>query len=181
MLRTYMLSGALVLAIGGHLQAQSQSGAGAAEQRPGQPAAPATASSTNQSDHSVTLSGCLYRERDVPGRTPNVAERAGVLEDYILTDAKIAKAQSSGGESPHASTATMYKVENIDDEKLRALVGKRVEVMGKIDAEAGDSTRKPTTSTDRSVGPDRINLPEFEATSIKEVTGTCPATPSTSR
>ena len=35
----------------------------------------------------TTLSGCLYREDQVPGRKPNVAERAGILEDYILADA----------------------------------------------------------------------------------------------
>src|SRR4029453_9626260 len=31
------------------------------------------------------------REQDVPGRKPNVAERAGVMEDYILTSAKVVK------------------------------------------------------------------------------------------
>jgi hypothetical protein len=73
----------------------------------------------------------------------------------------------------------MYKVENIPDERLKALVGKRVEVIGRIDPEgrgrqagAGGGTR------DRGLGPDEINLPEFEAASIRETTGTtCPATP----
>lgn len=31
------------------------------------------------------------READVPGRKPNVAERAGIAEDYILTRTKIIK------------------------------------------------------------------------------------------
>ncbi len=33
-----------------------------------------------------TIVGCVYEEKDVPGRAPNVAERVGVLEDYILAE-----------------------------------------------------------------------------------------------
>ena len=54
---------------------------------------PATASAQ---EHSVTVEGCLVREKDVPGRQPNTAERAGVMEDFILTNAKIVK----GGHTP---------------------------------------------------------------------------------
>jgi hypothetical protein len=74
----------------------------------------------------------------------------------------------------------MYKLELIADEKLKAVVGKRVEVTGKIDAEPGDKTTTPasTTRTDRAIGRDRIDLPEFEVTSLREVSGTCPAKPS---
>jgi hypothetical protein len=72
----------------------------------------------------------------------------------------------------------MYKVEDVADEKLRALVGKRVEVTGRIDPEGGGLGRPAGgPSPDKGLGPDSINLPEFEATSIKEVSGTCPATP----
>lgn len=119
-----------------------------------------------------TLVGCLYRERDVPGREPNIVERAGILEDYILIDAMLA------GKTP--LTGKMYKVEKIDDDKLRAHVGKKVEVVGRIDAEASDV--KPAggvaaPKSDKGPGPDKINLPEFEAVSIREVTGTCPSKP----
>jgi hypothetical protein len=130
----------------------------------------------------------VYREQDVPGRTPNVAERAGVMEDYILADVKPAgsPAPSAGGAVGTSGTsATMYKLEQIADERLQGLVGKRVEVVGRIDAEAGDTRRAPgaagaTPQPDRNVGPDRIELPEFEVTSIKEVEGgtPCPAKPS---
>ena len=135
----------------------------------------------------VTLTGCLYRERDVPGRTPNVAERAGVLEDYILADASVKGASSSATGTTGTSAASpaigkMFKVEHVADEKLAQLVGKRVEVTGKIDTEASEMKQAGTagtsgTTADRSAGPDRINLPEFEAASIREVAGTCPATP----
>jgi hypothetical protein len=187
MIGTYGLTAVLALSIAASLNAQARDPGGA--QTPTQPRTNAP-SATNHENMVVTLAGCLYRERDVPGRTPNVAERAGVLEDYILADAVMAKttdAAKPGGAGAAAETTTrstvakMYKVENIDDDKLRAMVGKRVEVIGKIDAEPGDLGGRTPPRTDSSIGPDLIELPEFEATSIKEVAGTCPATPSTSR
>ncbi len=134
----------------------------------------------------TTLSGCVYQEKDVPGRSPNVAERAGVLEDYILAEVTPSQSQSTaptgtpGAAGTSGTAKTMYKLELIDDAKLKAMVGKRVEVTGRIDAEAGDktpTTATPTTPTDRAIGRDRVDLPEFEVASIREVSGTCPAKP----
>jgi len=145
----------------------------------------------NQATQTVT--GCVYKEADVPGRSPNVAERAGILEDYILVASTDTSATGTTGTTPPAGTAgttgskamkhKAFKLEHADDDKLQALVGKRVQVTGKVDAEAGDSRTGAATGTtgaprtDRSVGPDQIELPEFEVTSIREVEGTCPATP----
>lgn len=173
----------------------------------------------------TTMRGCVYKEQDVPGRTPNVAERAGVLEDYILV-ASMDHSQHAGmthgttsgttGTTPPTTTpppttppttnppatsgttgtaasgmamgpAKAYKLEKIADEQLRAMVGKMVEVTGKVDAERSDTAPTGTTGSatgtagaparDKSLGPDAIELPEFEVTSIREVEGTCPATP----
>jgi hypothetical protein len=151
--------------------------------------AQAPASGQAQQTPPTTLAGCVYQEKDVPGRAPNVAERAGILEDYIL--AEVMPSQPQGAPSPGtpgavatsgtAKSGAMYKLELVDDSKLKAMVGKRVEVTGRIDAEAGDKTATsatpPTTPTDRVIGRDRIDLPEFEVTSIREVTGACPAKP----
>jgi hypothetical protein len=134
----------------------------------------------------TALTGCLYREDQVPGRKPNVVERAGILEDYILTEATVSDPQQqpkpaaggpTGTAGTVAATGTIYKVENIPDERLKSLVGKRVEVTGRIDPEGrnqlgvGGGQR-----ADRGPGPDAISLPEVEASSIREVAGTCPAT-----
>ena len=138
-----------------------------------------SASQATSQGSGTTMVGCLYREDQVPGRSPNVAERAGVLEDYILVGASPASASgrssaSSGATaaSSGASTAsaTSFKVEGIDDDRLKAMVGKRVEVSGRVDADVEGRQ-------DKSLGPDRVNLPEFEAQSIREVSGECPATP----
>jgi hypothetical protein len=132
------------------------------------------AQATSQGSGS-TMVGCLYREDQVPGRSPNVAERAGVLEDYILVGAGPAADGRQSSTSPSASGAStasgrMFKVEGIDDDRLKAMVGKRVEVSGRVDPDV-EGRR------DQSPGPDQINLPEFEAQSIREVSGECPATP----
>jgi len=169
----------------GMLAAQAPSSP-AAQQPPAggaAPAAPAQAPAAAQAS-SATLTGCLYRENQIPGRTPNIAERAGVLEDYILADASTASPQgarpgatagATGTSGSTPSAGNMYKVESIPDDQLKTLVGKRVEVMGRIDPQGGTAAGAPTR--DKSPSPDQVNLPEFEATSIKEVAGTCPATP----
>jgi hypothetical protein len=125
----------------------------------------------------TTLAGCLYREEQVPGRKPNVAEQAGVLEDYILADASTVGTQAKPGPTGTPASGNMYKVEGPADEKLKALVGKRVEVTGRIDPEGGPAASPGAPRPDRGLGPDKINLPEVETTSIREISGTCPATP----
>jgi hypothetical protein len=140
---------------------------------------------TSPAAQQTTLVGCLYREDQVPGRKPNVAERGGVLEDYILADATTASTSAKPGATAGTTWTTgtapasgnMYKVENIADERLKALVGKKVEVAGRIDPEGGAGATPGAPTPDRGPGPDQINLPEFEATSIREIAGTCPATP----
>jgi hypothetical protein len=143
-----------------------------------------------QNTATTTLTGCVYKEADVPGRTPNVAERAGVLEDYILVTSAASPSATAGttGTTPPATAGTTgaatmagkaYKLEQIADERLKAVVGKRVEVTGRVDAEgSATGTSGTATKPDTNPGsPDKIELPEFEVTSLKEVEGTCPATP----
>jgi hypothetical protein len=146
-------------------------------------------SSAMQHSATTTLTGCVYKEADIPGRTPNVAERAGVMEDYILvTSASAGATAGTTGTTPPATAGTTgaasasgkaYKLEQIADERLQAVVGKRVEVTGRVDEEAGatgTTGAKPKPDTNPG-SPDAIELPEFEVTSLKEVEGTCPATP----
>lgn len=130
----------------------------------------------------VTLAGCLYHEESIPGRSPNVAEKAGVGEDYVLADASPARDQNRAPDRPIAdagnpaaataglATGRMYKVTKIDDKRLKDLVGKRVEITGAI---------KPDNDVAPGERPANFeNLPNIEGTSISEVAGaTCPAQP----
>jgi hypothetical protein len=154
----------------------------------GQQTSPGT-ETTTAVQPSTTLTGCVYREQDVPGRAPNVAERAGILEDYILAEVSqepAAKAESTatpgatGTAGATRAAGSMYKLEMVSDEKLKAMVGKRVEVTGRVDTESGDAKGQPparTSQTDQVIGRDQLNLSEFEVTSIREIAGTCPPKP----
>ena len=125
------------------------------------------------------LSGCLYQEADVPGRKPNLAEKAGVLEDYIIADARVV-GQGSSTPGPQAGTGgRMYKVEGIPDSQLKAHVGKRVEVSGRIDSDDAGSDAGRATPDRNPLSRDTIDIAEFEATSIREVAGgtACAAKP----
>ena len=171
-MRKYAIAGTLSLVFAGALGAQ--------EPRPQNPQTPPSTPSTTAQSAEKKLTGCLYREDQVPGRKPNVAERAGVMEDYILVENTAAGATTPSATGTSGSTASgasgkMYKVEGPADEKLKALVGKRVEVMGRVNPEAG---AKPGQATpDRNIGPDQVSLSEINATSIREVSGTCPTAP----
>lgn len=185
-MKTLWMSGAaavMAISIAG-VQAQST-------QQPPTQTPPATAQRAD-TQATTTLRGCVYEEKSIPGRSPNVAERAGVLEDYILVASNAGATAGAAGTSGTVGTAgsmagkhKAFKLEHTADEQLKAMVGKMVEVTGKIDAEAGDSARATgaasstagSAASSAGVGPDKMELPEFEVTSIKEVTGTCPATP----
>lgn len=176
-MRRYVIATVAVVACTG-LVGAAQSPSGTPQAPPTQQAEPQAAAAPA----STTLTGCVYREKDVPGRAPNVAERAGVLEDYILAEVKPAGPVGTSGSVGTSAEAShgMYKLELIADEKLQAAVGKRVEVTGRIDAESGDSksaSAPAVSQTDKAIGHDKVDLAEFEVTSMREVPGSCPATP----
>ncbi|MGE3510058.1 MAG: hypothetical protein AB7N65_14380 [Vicinamibacterales bacterium] len=157
---------------------------------------PAATPQADRNDRATqqTLVGCLVREKDVPGHEPNVAERAGVLEDYILMHAakKDAGATASpgavgtsGSASAAGATGPYYKIEGISDDRLKTFLGKRVEVIGELDADdaarmSSRATNQGATST-AAPAPDKDkndDWMEFKAASIKEVSGDCPSSSS---
>jgi len=132
---------------------------------------------------SVTVEGCLLREEDVPGRKPSVAERAGMMEDYVLTSATIVKGSTSasGATAPKPSetpigtsgSQQMYDVKGIDDAQLKPLVGRRVQIEGIIATVA-----PPAAMPDPQTGatPRASNdIPDIRGTVIRQVSGDCPA------
>ena len=136
-----------------------------------QPQAPVPAEATQRvmpnPAPAMSLTGCLYRERDVPGLMPPVADRTGVLDGYIVADARIV-GQGSSAPGPVAGTGGRpYRVEGIPVEQLRALVGKRVEVAGRVETDDEDGSRPDRNPVSREV----IDFSDFVASSIREVAG----------
>jgi hypothetical protein len=177
-----ILPGAAAFLCAGVLTSAAQiSAQGGIQQRPPQPTTQQPRPSASAGPV-TTLAGCLYRENAIPGRTPNVAEKAGVLEDYILADAAPAPERNRAGDAPIAeagqpagasaglAAGRMYKVTKLDDERLKVLVGKRVAITGTIKPDSDvRSDEKPTNFE---------NLPNIEGSSIREASGEpCPATP----
>jgi hypothetical protein len=205
--RLILSSAAAILCAGALISAQAPDGG--AQQKPAQPTTqtptrPPAGEERSTSPRpaagdarSTSLVGCLYREQDIPGWSPNAAEKAGIGEDYILADASTASDQSRATDRPGVgagqpdqrrptgptaglATGRMYKVTKVDDTRLRALVGKRVEVLGTVkvdDTPARDAAPGAAPSAgDR--GRNLQNIPDFETASIREVTdATCPARP----
>jgi hypothetical protein len=121
-------------------------------------------------DRMVTATGCLKQEKDVAGARPNVAERAGVGEDFILTQAKLTK--GGAGAAGAGRKGAMYKISGLDDEKLRSLSNQQVEVQGRLLEQTMTGQTKPTTP-----GPDTApdEVQEIRASSIKMIAATCTA------
>jgi hypothetical protein len=173
----------MVLALGmsGALAAQSTSPPAAQEPTPAQAASAQT----------VTVEGCLVREQAVPGREPNVAERAGVMEDYILTSVKFVKghphpsaptgtsgatgatgtaAGETAGTSGMAKADTKLEVRGIDDEQLQQFIGQRVQIEGRVDpSDFAERAREKATTGEKSG-----DLPELHGTVIRKSSSTDP-------
>lgn len=151
-------------------------------QIPPQQTPPATRTPTTQDKaRMVTVEGCLIREADVAGRKPNIAERAGIAEDYILTSTRMIKgsapatgtAQARPGETPTGTSGTrgammMYEVEGIDDDQLKQHVGHRVQIDGTF-----ENVDRATATPERRTPAD--DLVEIRGTVIRQVAGECPA------
>jgi hypothetical protein len=125
-----------------------------AAQAPAAEAAPAAAANPD----AIKIVGCLREEKDVAGLKPNVVERAGITEDYILTMVKSAPDSKVSG----LGLGTMYEVEGIAEGELKKHLNHQVEVLGKI--EAGPAGAR-----------NRDDVPDFRATSIRMLAATCPA------
>lgn len=124
-----------------------------------------TAAPRASADAVLKLTGCLKEEKDVAGLKPNVLERAGITEDYILTNVKAsADSQVSG-----LAVGNMYEVDGINDTELKKHLNHQVEITGKI----ADPSAAGSMAGDRSRN--REDVPDFNATSVRMLAATCPA------
>ena len=102
----------------------------------------------------LKLTGCLKMEKEVPGLKPNIAERVGVTEDYILTSAVLSKDSTVSG----IGVSSMYEIEGLAEDELKKHVNHQVEIEGRIGAVGSDG-----------------DAPDFSASSLKMLSATCPA------
>jgi hypothetical protein len=161
-------------------------------QQPAEPRSqPDARSSTAQQ---ITVTGCVQKESDYrraqdAGRGGVAGTGVGAENEFILTDATAATGTPEPrptGEPP-SPTGTAgakpmaYELTGPSEGQLGAHVGRRVEISGKLKAAetvggqptGGATAGQPPTGVD--VASKDLKLRELEVTSVREVTGTCPA------
>lgn len=146
--------------------------------RPQTPTQPSTRGDT-PTTATTTIVGCLKAEKDIPGLAPNVAERAGVGEDYILTNARVGSSSGSSSGSSAGTTGSgsaagsgsgtgsgsgagmgagrgsglMYKITGLDRDELKKHLNHQVELQGRVDdSSASSATRTGATATPDTTG-----------------------------
>lgn len=160
-----------------------------------QPTAPQTQpgamSSTAQP---ITVTGCVQKESDYrlaqdAGRGGIAGTGIGAANEFVLTDvtASSPTPEARPIEEPPSPTGTSgtkapaYELTGPNEGQVARHVGRRVEITGKLKAAetVGGQPTGGVTATPPPVGVDVLStdlkLRELEVTSVREVTGTCPA------
>lgn len=124
---------------------------------------PPTRANTAAAGQTVTVAGCVKAEKDVPGRTVNPAEKAGISEDYILTDVKMGAGSSTSG----IGLAPMYEIKGLDNSELKKHLNHQVEITGTLETKAAGTMAAGAAANK--------DLPDLHGTSVKMLAATCSA------
>lgn len=108
-----------------------------------------------QAGQVLTITGCLKEEKDVPGLKPNIAEKTGIGDDYILTAVKMSPSSKVSG----IALGNHYEIEGISKDELKKHLNHQVEITGTI---------SPSSSKDD-------DAPDFHGTALKMLATTCSA------
>jgi hypothetical protein len=136
-------------------------------------------------EEAVTVVGCIQKESDYRdahnlGKGGAAGTGAGAGDEFVLIAAAKVPAGApgatgtSGGATPAGTDA--YELSGDKEDDVKAFVGKRVEITGKLKAaktEAGAPTGGATAAVP---GSSDLKLRELDIVSVKEAAGTCPAT-----
>src|SRR5262245_49006183 len=118
----------------------------------------------------ATVEGCLHREADVPGRRPNIAERAGIGEDFVLTQSRIVKGSSPSGEANEDAHNAIYDVQGLSVDQLKSNVNKRVQIDGTFEHQERAQKGPEVNGTGN-------DLVELKGAAIRAVAGDCATGP----
>ena len=157
-MKTRLLTVAMAAAASMTLYAQAPQSA-PTPQSPNHPSPPATQvpNRATPANAPITISGCLKEEKDVPALKPSAVERAGITNDYVLTDVKMSPSSSVSG----IGISTKYEIEGIAEAELQKHVNHQVELTGQI-------VQAPASAP-------ADDAPDFKATSLKMLSATCGA------
>jgi len=126
--------------------------------------------SRSSSGTPATVEGCLHREGDVPGRKPNIAERAGLSQDYLLTESRIVKGSAPAGAPDASGHSAIYDVQGLSSDQLKSNVNRRVQIDGTFEHEERAQKGPEVNGTGN-------DLVELKGTTIRSVSGDCATGP----
>jgi hypothetical protein len=114
----------------------------------------------------VTVEGCLVREDQVPGGKLNMVEKAGITEDYFLSNTKMVTGAAPAPSGGATTRTVLYEVEGIAEGQLKSLLNQRVQIDGVFNSpdRAGAPPEKRTPNDD---------LVELRGNSIRKAAGEC--------
>jgi hypothetical protein len=156
-----------------------------------EPTQPQTQPRTS-AEQQVTITGCIQREADYrqardAGRGGVAGTGVGAGNEFVLTNASMSTGTAPGAEpaptGTTGSTATAYELTGPNEGQVAQYVGRRVEISGTLKAAERGPTGQPTGGatagqppTGVDVASKDLKLRELEVSSVRESTGTCPAT-----
>jgi hypothetical protein len=158
-MNTRFLTVAMAAAASMTLYAQAPQTTPPPQQPPDRPSPTATQvpNRATAANATMTITGCLKQEKDVPALKPSGVEKAGITDDYVLTNVKMSPGSSVSG----IGIATNYEIEGIAEAELKKHLNHQVELTGQpVQAAAGAPAD---------------DAPDFKATSLKMVAATCNA------
>jgi hypothetical protein len=141
-------------------------------------------------DQQVTVTGCVQREADYrrakdAGRGGVAGTGVGAGNEFVLINASMATGAAAGaptGTAGTTGTSMNYELTGSNETQASQHVGRRVEISGKLKAAEVAPSGRPTGGVTAGKPPEGIEvagqdlkLRELEVTSIRQVTGTCPA------
>ena len=113
---------------------------------------------TTVTEKKVNLEGCVFPKRALSSApVTGPAGSAGNVDDYVVTDTHVISASTG----LPALEGRVFTVKGVEQEKLRELIGKRVDVSARVD--------------------DKPSAPELQVISLIETVGLCPVVPSPQR
>jgi len=105
----------------------------------------------------MTITGCLQQRENAKATPPNIAERGGTIESYILSNVKMSPTNAVSG----IGVSTKYEVVGIVEAELKKHLNHQVELMGQI------------VPPDAAMPAD--DSPDFRATTVKMLSVSCAA------
>ncbi len=150
--------------------------------------APAQQPTAKAPEQQVTLVGCVqteddYRKAHNLAKGGAVGTGAGSGNEFVLINASLASdAPAATGTSGTTAEGKAFELSGDKEGDLKAFVGKRVEIMGKLKAAEKSATGAPTGGATAGTPPTGVDvasqdlkLREVDVVSVKESAGTCPA------